>query len=75
MGSKFHPSFYDPKTSAAMEQALNDVWKTVAFQTPAGDDELREGIVRLLEKLVGEGVTEVDELRRRALQDLLLPRA
>jgi hypothetical protein len=71
MGSRYHPKFYDEKTLAAMDQALNDVWRTVAFRTPASDDELRDGIARLLERLVDEGITEAAELRQRALIELL----
>jgi hypothetical protein len=71
MASQFPPGFYDEAKLSVLEQAFGDVWRTLAMndaiQAGKRDDDLRAAVVRRLMDLVGEGITDPQELRRRTL--------
>jgi hypothetical protein len=66
-----YPPYYDEAKLSVLEQAFRDVWITLsmndAIRAGKRDDDLRAAIVRRLEDLVAEGVTDPRELRRRTL--------
>ena len=67
---------YDPKTLAAMDQALAGVWRMLRADDPfrdyARDSELRIAIGKKLLNLVADGVTDPLRLRNLTVQGLLL---
>ena len=66
---------YSPELISALEQAFVAVWTTLYAHVPVDGDaakELRIALSRTLVALAADGVTEFQELRRRALETLAL---
>jgi len=74
-----HPrqQIYDPKTLAVVDEAFLAIWNVLRADDPfrdyAHDSELRIAIGRKLMKLVADGVTDANRLRRLTVESLLLP--
>ena len=66
------PNYCDPKITGAVEEAFEAVWAVIKANDQAGieietDCERRAELSRKLAELVVEGITDVAELRGRAL--------
>jgi hypothetical protein len=68
--------FFDPEMLATLEQTFNATWPVLEAHEPCLDSEkeaeLKLGLSRTLVALVAEGVTDVDRLRKFALERLPL---
>ena len=66
---------YSPELLRALEQAFEAVWTTLYAHVPVEGDcaeQLKIELSRTLVALAAEGVTEFQELRRRALEAMAL---
>ena len=66
---------YSPELISALERACEAVWVTLYAHVPVDGDaakELKIALSRTLVALAADGVTEFQELRRRALETLAL---
>lgn len=69
------PSSYSPSVLAALEQAFDAVWTTLYAHRPRDRDQTKELKITLSQTLVGlaaDGITDPEELRRKALQHMAL---
>jgi hypothetical protein len=74
------PNYCDPKITGAVEEAFEAVWAVIKANDQAGieietDCERRAELSRKLAELVVEGITDVAELRGRALASFGLAEA
>ena len=74
------PNYCDPKITGAVEEAFEAVWAVIKANDQAGieietDCERRVELSRKLAELVVEGITDVAELRGRALASFGLAEA
>ena len=74
------PDYCDPKITGAVEEAFEAVWAVIKANDQAGieietDCERRAELSRKLAELVVEGITDVAELRGRALASFGLAEA
>ena len=74
------PNYCDPKITGAVEEAFEAVWAVIKANDQAGieietDCERRAELSRKLAELVVEGITDVAELRARALASFGLAEA
>ena len=74
------PNYCDPKITGAVEEAFEAVWAVIKANDQAGieietDCERRAELGRKLAELVVEGITDVAELRGRALASFGLAEA
>ena len=74
------PNYCDPKITGAVEEAFEAVWAVIKANDQAGieietDCERRAEHNRKLAELVVEGITDVAELRGRALASFGLAEA
>ena len=66
---------YSPELLRALEQAFEAVWTTLYAHVPVEGEnakELKIALSRTLVALAADGVTEFQELRRRALEAMAL---
>ena len=69
------PDGYSPSILDAIEQAFDAVWATTPMASKNNTQELQElkiSIRRTLIALAAEGITDPQELRRRALESMAL---
>jgi hypothetical protein len=69
------PNSYGPELLGALEQAFDAVWATLYAHMPIVGDhakELKIALSRTLIALAAEGITDPQELRRRALENMAL---
>lgn len=69
------PNGYSPSILAAIEQAFEAVWATLyAHMAPDRDlsKELKIALSQTLIALAAEGITDPQELRRKALESMAL---
>jgi hypothetical protein len=70
------PNSYSPSVLAAIEQAFNAVWATLYAHVPPKDkaatQELSIALSQTLVRLVADGITDAEELRRKALENMVL---
>ena len=74
------PNYCDPKITGAVEEAFEAVWAVIKANDQAGieietDCERRVELSRKLAELVVDGITDVAELRGRALASFGLAEA
>ena len=70
-----HPTDgYSPELLSVLEQAFEAVWVTLYAHVPIEGDEAKDLKIvgRTLVALAAGGVTEFQELRRRALETMVL---
>jgi hypothetical protein len=72
----YPPTTHDEESLSALEGAFNDTLATLKVDDPFRDwnkdDELRATLAEELRALMARGVTDPDELRVRALENLHL---
>ena len=71
MASQHLSQSYSERTLLALEQALRDVWQVLKAHDPYHDwdkdSEFQQGLAATLMDLADAGVTDRQELRKRAL--------
>ncbi len=74
MGSRHPPRFYDDETRSALEQAFSDAWAALKARYPSRDwikdGQLSSDLSEKLMALADKGITNPDELCKRALKSL-----
>jgi hypothetical protein len=76
MGSRYHPSFYDPDTVASFKDAFHEIWDTVEGQTalrftPADVSSMKANIAQNLLDVINQGrATSREELISEVLNRL-----
>ena len=66
---------YSPETIAAIEHAFEAVWTTLYAHMPTDGDQSKEVRIALSQKLIelaAGGITDRQELRRKALEGMAL---
>ncbi|MGE5260859.1 MAG: hypothetical protein ACM3MH_08265 [Actinomycetota bacterium] len=66
-----------PELLGALEEAFTGVWRILYAHMPTDGDaaeELRSALSRTLLGLVAEGITDPNDLRRKALENMALRR-
>jgi hypothetical protein len=75
MGSNNYPGFYDEETVSALAQAFREVWTTVKANDPFMDfgrsETLRQTIAQSMLELADQGMVNVEDLRDRALAEVI----
>jgi hypothetical protein len=69
------PNSYSPALLASLEQAFDAVWTRLYAHVPAAGDQVKELQITLsqtLIALVAEGITDPQELQRKALESMVL---
>jgi hypothetical protein len=69
------PNSYGPELLGALEQAFDAVWATLYARMPLAGDQAKELKVALSQTLIAlaaDGITEPQELRRKALENMAL---
>ena len=75
MSSTTQSHAYDSSVPDAINQAFDAVWQTLyAHVTPENDqaDELKIALSQTLVSLASDGITDWQELRRKALESMAL---
>ena len=66
---------YSPALLKALEQAFDAVWTTLYAHVPTVGDQAKELKITLSQTLIAlaaEGITDPQELRRKALENMVL---
>lgn len=69
------PNSYSPTLLASLEQAFDAVWTRLYEHVPTAGDQAKELKITLsqtLIALVAEGITDPQELQRKALESMVL---
>jgi hypothetical protein len=69
------PNSYSPALLASIEQAFDAIWTTLYAHVPIAGDQAKELKITLSQTLIAlaaEGITDPQELRRRALENMAL---
>jgi hypothetical protein len=69
------PNSYSPALLTSLEQAFDAVWTTLYAHVPTSGDQAKELKITLSQTLIAlaaEGITDPQELRRRALENMVL---
>jgi hypothetical protein len=75
MTRTFGPSTYSPEILASLNQAYREVWALLYSNIAENDEIVKElgiALSQTLADLVTAGVTDVETLRRRALETMVL---
>ena len=70
-------SDYSPELISAMMEAFTSVWTALSSHVPVngdGAEELKIALSRTIVALAAEGITDLQDLRRRALEEMAFRR-